>query len=161
MRALGLALVVLAGTATAQDLPNANLPGNSPTLPNSNLPGPLPTNNPITLPNTDTSQAVQVPFLDRLFQPGTNVPDRNPTIPPTPPEEAAATDRQIGELQREVESSRAETAAARAEADEARQEASAAREAAAAAQAEAAAWKDAAARAQQRGEPNATASPPE
>ena len=51
---------VTVGVALAQaDLPNANLPGNSATLPNSNLPGPLPTDNPIILPNTDTSRQAQ------------------------------------------------------------------------------------------------------
>jgi hypothetical protein len=48
------------GIVVAQaDLPNANLPGNSATLPNSNLPGPVPNlaDNPIVLPNTDTSNA--------------------------------------------------------------------------------------------------------
>lgn len=52
-----LASVTLAvGVLVAQaDLPNANLPGNSPTLPNSNLPGPVTTEQPIMLPNTDSS----------------------------------------------------------------------------------------------------------
>ena len=54
-----MALHVLAltfGIVLAQaDLPNANLPGNSPTLPNSNTIGSLPTDNPITLPNTDSA----------------------------------------------------------------------------------------------------------
>src|SRR6185312_13720528 len=55
--ALACCLVGGAGaTAFAQaDLPNANLPGNSPTLPNSNLPGPVTTDQPIMLPNTDSS----------------------------------------------------------------------------------------------------------
>ena len=49
-------LALTFGIVLAQaDLPNANLPGNSPTLPNSNTIGSLPTDNPITLPNTDTS----------------------------------------------------------------------------------------------------------
>lgn len=44
------------GIVLAQaDLPNANLPGNSPTLPNANLPGPVTTDQPIMLPNTDSS----------------------------------------------------------------------------------------------------------
>ncbi len=52
-------LAVTFGVAVAQaDLPNANLPGNSPSLPNSNLPGPvpIPEDRPIMLPNTDTSR---------------------------------------------------------------------------------------------------------
>ncbi|MCU1277526.1 MAG: hypothetical protein JWM53_1072 [bacterium] len=50
------AAALAAGIVVAQaDLPNADLPGNSPTLPNSNLIGSLPTDNPITLPNTDTA----------------------------------------------------------------------------------------------------------
>jgi hypothetical protein len=52
LHAVALALGLVVAQA---DLPNANLPGNSPTLPNSNLPGNLPTDNPIVLPNTDTS----------------------------------------------------------------------------------------------------------
>jgi hypothetical protein len=53
-------LVATFGIIVAQaDLPNANLPGNSATLPNSNLPGSVPTDNPITLPNTDTSRDAQ------------------------------------------------------------------------------------------------------
>ncbi|HWE28031.1 MAG TPA: hypothetical protein VHB97_08525 [Polyangia bacterium] len=52
LRALGVAFGIVLAQA---DLPNANLPGNSATLPNSNQPGPLPTDNPIMLPNTDTS----------------------------------------------------------------------------------------------------------
>lgn len=57
MGALACCLAGGAGaTAFAQaDLPNANLPGNSPTLPNSNLPGPVTTEQPIMLPNTDSS----------------------------------------------------------------------------------------------------------
>jgi hypothetical protein len=45
------------GVAVADptDLPNANLPGNSATLPSSNLPGPVTTDQPIMLPNTDSS----------------------------------------------------------------------------------------------------------
>ncbi len=55
-----------AGVLVAQaDLPNANLPGNSPTLPNSNLPGPVPTDEPIMLPNTDTSGYW---ITERLFE---------------------------------------------------------------------------------------------
>jgi len=51
-----LALTFALGTVVAQaDLPNANLPGNSATLPNSNLPGPVTTDQPIMLPNTDSS----------------------------------------------------------------------------------------------------------
>ncbi len=50
------ALTLAVGIVVAQaDLPNANLPGNSPTLPNSNLPGPVTTDQPIMLPNTDSS----------------------------------------------------------------------------------------------------------
>jgi len=50
------AMTLTFGVVLAQaDLPNANLPGNSPTLPNSNLPGPVTTDHPIMLPNTDTS----------------------------------------------------------------------------------------------------------
>src|SRR3954453_10960131 len=49
-------LALVFGIVVAQaDLPNANLPGNSPTLPNSNLPGPVTTDQPIMLPNTDSS----------------------------------------------------------------------------------------------------------
>jgi hypothetical protein len=50
-----VALVLLPALAQAE-LPNANLPGNSPSLPNSNMPGnvPNPANNPVVLPNTDT-----------------------------------------------------------------------------------------------------------
>lgn len=57
MGALACCLAGGAGaTAHAQaDLPNANLPGNSPSLPNSNLPGPVTTDQPIMLPNTDSS----------------------------------------------------------------------------------------------------------
>ncbi len=50
------AITLALGMVVAQaDLPNANLPGNSPTLPNSNLPGPVTTDQPIMLPNTDSS----------------------------------------------------------------------------------------------------------
>jgi hypothetical protein len=50
------AMTLTCGIVLAQaDLPNANLPGNSPTLPNSNLPGPVTTDHPVMLPNTDTS----------------------------------------------------------------------------------------------------------
>jgi hypothetical protein len=50
------ALALACGIVVAQaDLPNANLPGNSPTLPSSNLPGPVTTDQPIVLPNTDSS----------------------------------------------------------------------------------------------------------
>jgi len=50
------ALTLAVGLVLAQsDLPNANLPGNSPTLPSSNLPGPVTTEQPIMLPNTDSS----------------------------------------------------------------------------------------------------------
>ena len=49
-------LTLTFGIVLAQaDLPNANLPGNSPTLPNSNTIGSLPTDNPISLPNTDSA----------------------------------------------------------------------------------------------------------
>jgi len=51
LHAMALALGMVVAQA---DLPNANLPGNSPTLPNSNQPGPLPTDHPVMLPNTDT-----------------------------------------------------------------------------------------------------------
>ena len=50
------AVTLALGMVVAQaDLPNANLPGNAPTLPNSNLPGPVTTDQPIMLPNTDSS----------------------------------------------------------------------------------------------------------
>lgn len=52
LHAVAIALPIVLAQA---DLPNANLPGNSPTLPNSNQPGPLSTDQPIMLPNTDTS----------------------------------------------------------------------------------------------------------
>ena len=49
------ALTFAFGIIVAQaDLPNENLPGNSPTLPNSNLPGPVTPDQPIMLPNTDS-----------------------------------------------------------------------------------------------------------
>lgn len=49
------ALTLALGLVVAQaDLPNANLPGNSPTLPNSNMPGPVTPDQPIMLPNTDS-----------------------------------------------------------------------------------------------------------
>jgi hypothetical protein len=54
------------GVLVAQaDLPNANLPGNSATLPNSNLPGPVTTDQPIMLPNTDSSGYW---ITERMFQ---------------------------------------------------------------------------------------------
>jgi hypothetical protein len=54
-------LTLTFGIVLAQaDLPNANMPGNSPTLPNSNLIGSLPTDNPISLPNTDTAGDIVV-----------------------------------------------------------------------------------------------------
>jgi hypothetical protein len=50
------ALALAFGIVVAQaDLPNANLPGNAPSLPSSNLPGPVTTDQPIMLPNTDSS----------------------------------------------------------------------------------------------------------
>jgi hypothetical protein len=49
-------LALTVGLVLAQaDLPNANLPGNSPTLPNSNMIGSAPSDYPITLESTDTS----------------------------------------------------------------------------------------------------------
>jgi hypothetical protein len=55
--ALACCAAVGFGVARADptDLPNANLPGNSATLPNSNLPGPVTVDQPIMLPNTDSS----------------------------------------------------------------------------------------------------------
>ncbi|MDB4965245.1 MAG: hypothetical protein JWN44_934 [Myxococcales bacterium] len=53
-------IALTVGSVIAQaDLPNANLPGNSPTLPNSDLPGSVPNDNPIALPSTDTSRDAQ------------------------------------------------------------------------------------------------------
>ncbi|HEX9104110.1 MAG TPA: hypothetical protein VF997_17985 [Polyangia bacterium] len=49
------AITLALGIVVAQaDLPNANLPGNSPTLPSSNMPGPVTPDQPIVLPNTDS-----------------------------------------------------------------------------------------------------------
>ncbi|HEY1586213.1 MAG TPA: hypothetical protein VGH63_11045 [Polyangia bacterium] len=57
VQALACCATVGAGVAYADptDLPNANLPGNSATLPSSNLPGPVTLDQPIMLPNTDSS----------------------------------------------------------------------------------------------------------
>ena len=53
-------LAFAVGVMLAQaDLPNANLPGNSPSLPNSNMIGSLPTDHPVNLPLTDTSPMAQ------------------------------------------------------------------------------------------------------
>jgi hypothetical protein len=114
-----LALVLVSAWATPAlgqaDLPNANLPGNSPSLPNSNLPGPMPTENPIYLPNSDTSRAVILPGQNELFPNNATIPDRNPTMPPTPVEQAAA-DAQ----RREQEQAVAQREAAQREADAAK-----------------------------------------
>ena len=115
---------VRSAAAQSNDLPNANLPGNSPTLPNSNLPGSMPTSNPITLPNTDTSRAT-VPWEPGLYPDGSNVPVRNPTAPAPPAERAEPDQAQIWRalVDAQVEAQRAQRDAAQA-----RQEAAAAKE---------------------------------
>jgi hypothetical protein len=130
-------VVLLAGSAgaLAQGLPNENLPGNSPSLPNSNLPGTMPDNNPITLPSTDTTPSVIVPGQE--FYRDTNLPIRNPSVPPTPEQlEAMRTpeDRLNEQLQRSeqaVQDAKDEATKARDEAAAARDEASKARDEAA------------------------------
>ncbi len=59
VQALACCAAVGIGVARADStaLPNANLPGNSATLPSSNLPGPVTVDQPIMLPNTDSSGA--------------------------------------------------------------------------------------------------------
>src|SRR5437762_13805326 len=90
LRAIRVAVCLLgpAAAAAKADLPNANLPGNSPSLPNSNLPGSMPTDNPITLPSSETSRAVVQPGQERLYEPDSKPPSRNPTAPPSPDEQA-------------------------------------------------------------------------
>jgi hypothetical protein len=161
VRVLGILFLVSVGLlplragAQSADLPNENLPGNSPTLPNSNLPGSMPDDNPVSLPNTDTSRAVIQPFDAEavLYPPGSNVPVRNPSVPPTPLETVQEQQRaaQEAELARqaavleaarlEAQLARDQAAAAQAEAAAARDEAAAARDQAAAVQDEAAAFE--------------------
>src|SRR5437764_939264 len=81
---------VLLLLALTTDLPNANLPGNSPSLPNSNVPGSLPDDNPVSLPNSDTSEAVIQPGGTGPLFSQEGLPQRNPTAPLTPEEQAAA-----------------------------------------------------------------------
>jgi hypothetical protein len=141
----GLTLAPQLAWAQDADLPNANLPGNSPTLPNSNLPGSLPTDNPIYLPNTDTSRAVIAPGQDLVFPEGSNVPVRNPSAPLTPEERAAlppSPQEQLSAAQREAEAAKAEAVEAREQAAEAREEAARAREEAAKLREEAARARD-------------------
>lgn len=137
LSALALAAAGVAPVAArAQaDLPNANLPGNSPSLPNSNLPGSMPDNNPIYLPNTDTTKAV-IPYDPTVFPDGANLPQRNPSqpLPPEVAEPCAGVQQQLQQAQADVES-------ARAEAQQAQDDAAAARDEAAAARAEAAALR--------------------
>src|SRR4051794_12855812 len=101
-----LALAFAFGTVVAQaDLPNANLPGNAPTLPNSNLPGPVTTDQPIMLPNTDSSgYAVTEAAQMRAAQ-----------------ERDAAHDAQYEETMRLAAKAAEEATRARAEAAQARQ----------------------------------------
>jgi hypothetical protein len=140
---LGSLLVGVAAFAQA-DLPNANLPGNSPSLPNSNLPGSMPTDNPIYLPDSDTSPAVGHYGPSAIFQPGSNLPLRNPTLPPSPDEQAAARP-QDERQQLQLLTTMRELAAAREQAAKAHEEAAAAKDEAAAARDEAAAARAAAA----------------
>jgi hypothetical protein len=129
-----LAVLPLAAHAQSADLPNADLPGNSPSLPNSNLPGSMPSSNPIHLPSTDTSKAV-TPWDPTVFPQGANVPQRNPSQPI--PSEQRVDEREA--MQRALDEARADAAAARQDAARARDDAAAARDEAADARAAAAA----------------------
>jgi hypothetical protein len=117
--------VVLVLLALGTDLPNANLPGNSPSLPNANLPGSLPNDNPISLPNSDTTPSVWHYGADTFTPEG--LPLRNPTLPPTPAEiEAAQAPQRAFEDQ--LNAARDDAAAAREDAARAREDAANARE---------------------------------
>jgi hypothetical protein len=118
--------------AQSADLPNADLPGNSPSLPNSNLPGSMPTANPITLPPSDTSKAV-TPWNGLIFPEGSNVPERNPTQPISQEEWNQPLQQQLAESQAQTVAAQKEAQAAREDAASARDEAAAARDEAAAA----------------------------
>jgi hypothetical protein len=137
-RLLSTAIVLLVPAGALAQLPNENLPGNSSSLPNSNLPGSMPNNNPVTLPNTDTTPSViQFGSQQQIFDPETNLPTRNPTSPPTPEEQAAAQQAEKGRSE-ELERARTEAQQARDDAVAAREESAKAREDAAAARDEAA-----------------------
>jgi hypothetical protein len=142
------ALLVVALTA---DLPNANLPGNSPTLPNSNLPGVMPNDNPIYLPNSDTTPSV----IQWGQPPGYWLPDGlpafNPTKPLTPAEVQAIYEPQQKPLEEELYRAREDAAAARDEAARAREDAANAREDAADARDEAASLREESEQAAQQG----------
>jgi hypothetical protein len=132
-----LGFVLLVSSTAQATLPNENLPGNSPSLPNSNLPGSMPTDNPVYLPNTDTSRAV-IPFTPQPgFAPGANVPERNPTLPPSEAEVQAVSERD--QLIQSLNAARQEAANANKEAEAARADAADARDQAAAARVQAAA----------------------
>jgi hypothetical protein len=132
MRAAVLLLVIVGAPLSVRaqaDLPNANLPGNSPTLPNSNLPGSLPTDNPISLPSSDTTPSVVQPWSPYVFPFG-NLPVRNPTVPPTPDELVAIDEesqRRLNDAELAARTIR-DSAAAREDAAAARENAAAARE---------------------------------
>lgn len=163
MRAAVLLLVIVGAPLSARaqaDLPNANLPGNSPTLPNSNLPGSLPTDNPISLPSSDTTPSVVQFWSPYVFPLGSNLPVRNPTVPPTPDELVAIdveTRRRLNDADLAARAIR-DSAAARENAAAVRENVAAVRENAAAAREDsAAAREDVAATVEQQA---AAAAPP-
>ena len=129
---------VRVASAQSTDLPNANLPGNSPTLPNSNLPGSMPTSNPITLPNTDTTPAT-IPWYPNLYPEATNVPARNPT---TPAPAEARSESPNAAILRALEQAQTDARNAQQEAAQARDDAAGAKEEAAKAVGESAALRE-------------------
>jgi hypothetical protein len=100
MRTLGivcvLSLIPLVAFADPADLPNANLPGNSPSLPNSNLPGSVPDDHPVQLPDTDTTAPASLPAAWWWpFQPTASVRELPPALSPEQTEAIATLQRQL------------------------------------------------------------------